>query len=75
MKPPSDPPGQFDKGQTFFWRLPFYEYKHIQDLMLNNKIHFHPPVYGITSTNHFSVKLRPLLFTIHIWLYDFDPEH
>ena len=27
-----------------------------------------------TSTNHFSVKLIPLLFTIYISLYEFDPE-
>ena len=29
---------------------------------------------GQTSTNHFTVKLNPLLFTFYIWLYDFDPD-
>ena len=27
-----------------------------------------------TSTNHFNVKLNPVLFTFYIWLYDSDPE-
>ena len=31
-----------------------------------------PPLQMKTSTNHFSVKLNPHLFTIYIWLYDFD---
>ena len=35
--------------------------------MINDKVR--------TSTNQFSVKLRPLLFTNYICLFDFDPEH
>ena len=33
-----------------------------------------PPPPAQPGTNHFSVELRQLLFTIYIWLYDFDQE-